>query len=108
MGERHVECLRVLCNSAVTSLWEPISAAFSRGLDGTQIRSNGRKCMKVRVDGGNSSGAKCSHPGSRGADSEGGEDFLCRPKGQARRFTRKFGMGRERQAEIQKRQGKSA
>jgi hypothetical protein len=82
----------VLCYSAVTSLWEPISAAFSRGLDEIQIRSNGRKCMKVRVDGGNSSGAKCFHPGSRG-DGEGGEDFLCRPKGQARRFTRNFGMG---------------
>lgn len=102
MGERDVDCLRVLCDLAVTSLWEPILVAFSRGLAGIQLRSNRRKCMKVRVDGGNSPRAKCSHPGSRGADGEGGEDFLCRPKGQARAAT--LGGVRGRQAEIQKRQ----
>ena len=64
--------------------------------------------MRVREGGGNSSGAKCSHPGSREADCESGEDFLCRPKGQACRFTLNFWGERGRQAEIQKRQGKSA
>jgi hypothetical protein len=75
MGERHVDCLRVLCTSTITSLWEPISAAFSRGLGGIQIRSSGRKCMKVRKGGANSSGAKFSHLGSRKVGGEGGEDF---------------------------------
>jgi hypothetical protein len=78
MGERHVDCLRVPCNSTITSLWEPISAAFSRGLGGIQIRSSGRKCMKVRKGGANSSGAKFSHLGSRKVGGEGGEDFLGR------------------------------
>jgi hypothetical protein len=41
------------------------------------------------------SGAKCSSPGSCGADGEGGEDFCVAQRGQARRFTCTLGGGAE-------------
>jgi hypothetical protein len=59
--------------------------------------------MKVRKGGANSSGAKFSHLGSRKVGGEGGEDFL----GRRADLLATLG-GRGRQAEIQKRQGKSA
>jgi hypothetical protein len=38
MSKRQVGYLRVMFNSRITSLWEPISAAFAKGQEEIQIR----------------------------------------------------------------------